>query len=428
MFLKRNNNKTQKVNVLKQTVKSNRFATKVVYLSGFLSWFVLNVTNLATKGDLNAGERFVLFIPFICLLFVFSKQINIQRLYEVRYLIGFVLIAMAEDLLRGNFRSGLGGLGLFFVVIVIVASNAEMKTTVINFVFVLSFFIFSIVGYWFGSNIWGFIPGQSGLQIAGSEAGWRISLFSNMTPPISGYYSLVAVIANLSAKRLRYINIVVILMSVYYVIFSGSRTMGYMLLNIIGTKMIFDRWIERRDARIKTLLGTIPVVFIAAPVIVLSLGNITDVTVSQESLNEYINRGADHSSIAASRTDIWKEYLNMFLDNPVFGQSGAATYTVETSEDVFIETETLLLRIFARYGIIAFLVPLQLWFFLQKAIALGDIQSYLFIQLFAFTMLSYSSFLTATSFAVYFSISMLVPRKIGYVSRESMFTGGRSQE
>lgn len=182
--------------------------------------------------DIHSGvytglDRYLIFTLSI-LLFIFSLasltlRKRVSLLYFCIILLGlFCVVAnliIHKDTLLLNW--------FFMVVVVLSASQKPLRSSLplLNFLFWVAI-IWSIISQFAGLNPWGFFPGQAQTHLA-QGLWWRVGLFPFKTPPFSGIFAVIVLCSNLySLKGKKYgtMNYLTVFLSLYFALFSASRT------------------------------------------------------------------------------------------------------------------------------------------------------------------------------------------------------------
>jgi len=79
----------------------------------------------------------------------------------------------------------------------------------------------SVVSYYLGINPWGFFPGQTTANLS-QGLWWRVGIFPSQTPPFSGALALAVFLVNFGTRG--GISKIFLILSLYFLILSGSRT------------------------------------------------------------------------------------------------------------------------------------------------------------------------------------------------------------
>ena len=362
-------------------------------------WIIASFVDYANEYSKSGLKYHILVAPIV--LFI---AINNKQLYRSRYnsssiilLVYFVCIC-SLSLARHDMPTLYSAIAFCIPIIIMLNSQIHLNFKLCNILFLLSICI-SVIYYYLGWNPYGYFPGQSTLE---SYQGltWRISLFSYNTPPYSGAFALMIFIVNYFLNHGKS-KIFFLVLSLYYLIFSGSRT-ALIILLVVMFFIIVSKKIEFRN---RFFYKIFPIVAIVVFVLTLYAPNIfMQIKTNNVFVNTFIFRSeegldsSDELSESINRTIIWERHMDQFFIHPMIG-SGSSFENEELSASLgSTGSESLLTRIIARDGSLSLLFLSFLLLMFVKAVALKDRLMYSVNIVFCILLLTYGSFLNTYSF------------------------------
>lgn len=331
---------------------------------------------------LTLGSLLLFLICFIHVVFIAKYSIDRHSLFAI--FLGVIAVAI-ETMIRGN--SGLVKLVLIIFLIASVYRNPVRNLTlVINCAFLIAI-IWSGITYHMGANIWGYLPGQSSADQS-TALWWRISIFPYLTPPYSGLFSLIVLVLNyFNQSRLR--NVFLIL-SLYFIIFSGARTV-LIALFLIGVCVFLVCAKKNRS----TLMFLITILVVFALFVASTVPHLLHPLVSwNEFLSSMVLRIGSEEQVgeeANTRSIMFFEFLRITVESWPFGVGR------DTLSEVYRGpggTEMAAVRIIAQSGFLGVMV-LVAFFSLVYMRSLG---SKIFFCVFTILLFFYSSFVAPYNF------------------------------
>jgi len=336
-----------------------------------------------------------------------STRLNTPAWLVSAYAIVVSVIALA----RGDYQTLASTLLFCSALVVIFAGRLSPSVDFLNRLFLLSIALNSFL-FLLGRTIYAVIPGFS----TGAEFWWRVSVFPSVAT--SAFFSLIVFFLNLR-HRDAYLRKVCLLVSLYFVLFSGIRSAliagilagGYMLLVRAGL-------VKRTPAKVVYL-------FLAVIVLVSSLFLtqllLTIPSFSSEGLNMYLFRSAEglqsqeDAARAIYRTWLWSEHLRIASQNPILGVGtfsfGSASSVDPLFSDLSNGSEAFLTGLYARVGVPAVLLVAALLSAIVRGLESND-DMHILVGLAIFVaMLAYGSFVNAYDFVFLVMIGLLAANK-----------------
>ena len=321
----------------------------------------------------------------------------------------YAIVVSAVALVRGDYQTLASTLLLCSALVVIFAGRLSPSVDFLNRLFLLSIALNSLL-FLLGRTIYAVIPGFS----TGGEFWWRVSAFPAVAT--SAFFSLIVFFLNLR-HRDAYLRKVCLVVSLYFVLFSGIRSAliagilagGYMLL-------VRARFVKRTPTKVVYL-------FFAVIVLVSSLFLtqllLTIPSFSSEGLNMYLFRSAEglqsqeDAARAIYRTWLWSEHLRIASQNPILGV-GTFNFGLVSSIDPLFGangSEAFLTGLYARVGVPAVLLVAALLSAIVRGLESND-DMHILVGLAMFVaMLAYGSFINAYDFVFLVMIGLLAANK-----------------
>jgi len=346
-----------------------------------------------------------------------STRLNTPAWLVSAYAIVVSVIALA----RGDYQTLASTLLFCSALVVIFAGRLSPSVDFLNRLFLLSIALNSLL-FLLGRTIYAVIPGFS----TGEEFSWRVSVFPSVAT--SAFFSLIVFFLNLRRPD-AYLRKVCLLVSLYFVLFSGIRSAliagilagGYMLLVRAGL--------------VKGTPAKVVYLFLAVIVLVSSLFLtqllLTIPSFTSEGLNMYLFRSAEgfqsqeDAARAIYRTWLWSEHLRIASQNPILGV-GTFSFGLASSVDPLFGdlgngSEAFLTGLYARVGVPAVLLVAALLSAIVRGLESNE-DMHILVGLAMFVaMLAYGSFINAYDFVFLVMIGLLAANKgtVAELPRES---------
>jgi len=188
----------------------------------------------------------------------------------------------------------------------------KLNTRILNIILLITVLLGGVIAYYIGVNNYGFLPGHSGAN--GIDPWWRISIFPKSTPTSTGFFALIIFIINYFESKISpsLFKKFILILCVYLILFSGSRTVYLVFLSVITYNFI----------RFELLKKILPFIIIIIPLVVLTSSAI--LTLSEiDFAKESVLRGRsfdDQKSLESlARFILWDNLISVYLNSPVFG-------------------------------------------------------------------------------------------------------------
>lgn len=369
------------------------FSALVVYY-----WFMLLLQRQEAVIKRFSPFYFFLVIPILFFIVINIPYLVLSRFNPLsRMLLLYLGIVSAVSLFRLDYATIYNTAIFTLPIIIVINSGAVLTPGFINRLFLLSI-LGSIVTYYAGNNVYGFLPGQASGSAAQGLA-YRVSLFPAL--PESAFFCVLLFVLNLlyNRSRSRYAYCAAAL---YFLLFSANRTALISLLFIVSFLGV-TRWIEFRPRRFyKVMIAAILVSLLLLVNVNLIMEEVA-ISLQNPVLNNYVFRSesgitGEDIGETAYRGWLWAQHYRIFLQHPIIG---TGTFDFERVMDeappiLQVETtgsESFLTGLIARIGLLV--IPLLVFFWRLCSQAMSMRNRYLYsicITLLVFS-LAYGSFL-----------------------------------
>jgi hypothetical protein len=361
-----------------------------------------------TEQSLVLYLLFVIPASFFSLI-IFALYLWIKPLSTREFLIAiYATLVCLIALSRLDFATISTVILFTLTVLSISVCNLHPSRRILNYLFLLSIPT-ALISYLVGFSIYGIIPGLSGDE----ELWWRISLFPLV--PESGFFSSIIILINLTKRRKSVFNYIMILLGLYFLIFSGIRsaliaTFLSFLYHVISTRL------APRSSTRKIILF-----YLCLLVFIISLLMSTLLTLLPTAGNDFLNvflfrstEGLNSETDVAKtvyRTWIWSEHLRIASDNPIIGVGSFDFSNLARNEPIKGLTgsgsEAFLTGLYARVGApVIFLVAffgLTIGLRIKQSQAISPMVGIIFFV----AMLAYGSFIVPYNFVFLIMVGLI---------------------
>lgn len=312
-------------------------------------WLVSNFFNFSNAG----AEMIFIFVqlPIILLVIIRFRYFQLKHINSSNsYFIIFIVLVILVDLFKGQYALIMStAVDVLPTYLILTNKRTHMPLKLINKVFIIQIAI-AIAAYYLSVNPYGFIPGQSTV----GEFAWKVSLFSYLTPPYTGAFAFLVFLMNAeTSEKINWLNILIIVLTLYFMLFSGSRTI-YIICGFYFLFTVFKRFMPMEKR--KFFYAILPVVFLLLLIASASMGYLVKST-HNEFLDSFFFRNIQYDSYKSvedlDRYIMWKQYLEIFSKNWLLGAG-----MIDKSKyfaDTVGSGETLLAMMLAFHGILYFL-------------------------------------------------------------------------
>ena len=387
------------------------FSALVVYY-----WFMYFLERQEAVVKRFSPFYFFLVIPILIFIVINIPFLAFSRFTPLsRTLLLYLGIVSAISLFRLDYATIYNTAIFALPIIIVINSGAVLTPGFMNRLFLFSI-AGSIITYYAGNNVYGFLPGQAS---GSAEQGlaYRVSLFPAL--PESAFFCVIIFVLNLlyNRSRSRYAYCAAAL---YFLLFSANRTSLIALFFIVGFLLV-TRWIEFRPRPFyKGMMAAILVVLILMVNLNLIMEEVA-ISFQNPILNNYVFRSeagvtAEDLGETIYRGWLWTQHYRIFLQHPIIG---TGTFEFEKVMDeappvLQVETtgsESFLTGLLARIGLLV--IPLLVFFWRLCLQAMSTRNRYLYstcITLLVFS-LAYGSFLVPYNcmFLITFGTINLLP-------------------
>ncbi|MGP3778029.1 O-antigen ligase family protein [Halanaerobium saccharolyticum] len=205
----------------------------------------------------------------------------------------------------------------------------------------------------------------------------------------TGAFSLLVFIINLNKDRKGIINYIMLFLSLYFIVFSASKTALVALLFVLF--IVFIKKIYKINFLYTllpiTLIGFILFTIIIAP-------NLT--IFNQTQLIQYFLNMNSNRRFQNARLWLWKNHLSIFKDNILFGEGDFSIS--ELYEDPLAESESKLTYIIARDGMFGILFILFLFYLIYYSVKQKNYEAYMISSTLFLIMFFYGAYINGYDF------------------------------
>lgn len=374
-------------------IRSRLFKFIIIYY-----WFLSVFVDYNPSSYNNSGIKYFLLVVPIALFIVINADRIIEKKLKIDslFLMLFVLTGIAFSVIKIDVESIIDITIWTLPIIIILNSGYAVDLRLLNRLFLLTI-IAGVVYYHLGLNDFGYLPGQTFRNLH-QGLWWRVSIFPYRTPPATGMFSLVVLLANYynnSNKKSKY---AFISLALYFLILSGSRTNILILLIIMATfiiRIIMDTFIIRKVSLVKGLLFT-KIMTIIPVVLLLMIFIFPNVLLKLNFENEILNSLIFRSTSSVqnvqeiqktlNRQTIWHEYFVLYKKSPIIGMHSEEVLTIG-------QTETMIMKYLAQYGISVLFLVMFFYRKAKKAVISKNDFTFSMITMAIILLITYSSFL-----------------------------------
>lgn len=353
--------------------------------------------------DLDENPSLPLYVATVApavLFMLFSIPSFARWRYQKITLVLVLLAALVAicSLARADFRTLLSLGSLCLMITALRNSGVAATPRLINFLFVLSIATCGVM-HALVIGRYGIIPGQADDQ----TVPWRVSLFAfNVTP--SWMLSLVVISLNYFYGRGVLIRALFILLALYFLVFSASRT-ALIILTLWIAFVVMTKMVSFRERLFYKLFIPCAVVMF---VIALNGDWILQLMTGSNSplVNTLLSKSAEgpvsmeEAGTSVERTILWSSHLDVFLENPLIGRG---TFELEdllpyTESHSVHGGESFITGLFARVGLLALLFVYFMHLVAVEATQNGDKLAYCLIIFVAISVLAYGTYMVPYDF------------------------------
>lgn len=352
----------------------------------FLVLYYFLIINIADLKTFSASMIF-LYIQLPIVIFSFYSIVKnkfVLTKENVNFIIYLLLISLI-NIIRNETNLILSTLvDVLPIIFIISGKKHSLNIKTFNYLYIfqilLAIFQFSI-----GDNLYGVVPFLGNVP----SFEWKISLFAYLTPPFTAAFSFIIFFLNRESNtKKNKISILVQILCLYFIIFSGSRTI-YLLL---GFYFIF-KLIKNKISFPKN-----PFFYILFPLLVfyisLSGGEIIKNNIGGNNIiGEMLfrdNQGGSNFE-RSDRYVMWNNYLDVFYNNFIIGKGYFDPR--ELILDSPGSSETLIPLLLAYHGVFYVIFLFAIGKLLVTAIKKNNYMSYLSIITFLVLCSFYGSYM-----------------------------------
>lgn len=375
-------------------------------------YFILLSSGFYTREygntDFPSFNWLILMLP-ICIFI----GINITSYIRGKYsflsipILIYLILVLFSSLIRGDINTAFDISIWCLPIIIIFNSNISLDFKLLNILFLFSILL-SIIFFYTGANQFGFLPTQTTYK----TFYWKVTLGSYNTPLGTGFLSLLTLISNYFYNNKKYSKTFFILISLYFIILSGSRiTIVCLFIGIL--LFLINRIYKFRNSYIYKLLPIFILVFFISftmnPIFLLKYYSKYDL-INTYIFHEKSSLSEEQFIESLARPDIWKRHFKIFSTNPIIGVGNF------NLRDYFPDagasgSESALTYFLARDGIFVIFLIIFLYLLIVKALKENNLIQYFFSISFIIIFLGYGS---VCSTVIYTFLMMLAFFNSGY--------------
>ena len=317
-------------------------------------------------------------------------------------LIIFIILVTVISVLRFDVSTIIKLSSISLIILILIKKEINLSTGFLNFIFILSI-VAGILSYYYGTNKFGFIPVMSKTNLL-QGLGWRVSMFN--TIPNSAFLSLLIFIINIFGKKeLNIYRGLILLLSIYFLVLSGSRTAILIFTNIIIIRVVIYYY-GFYNVRKFMVLGFSLLSF---SICVFYFNSFALVLYKLD--NEFINSLVFKSKDVIKnkkelekdnyRTWIWEKHISIYSKKPIFGNGdyNIRSFLLEkekTNKTNF--SESFLTDTLVKVGLM--IIPFLLFFYFTMKASIEDNHPVIYCIAISLIilMLSYGSFFVSYNF------------------------------
>lgn len=385
--------------------KTNLISNKQFFFNSLVLYYWILMYVLPVDGSLQRLTP--LYFATILPIYVYIL-LNLNSIIRHRWkkngvsLMIFIILVTVISVLRFDVSTIIKLSSVSLIILILIKKEINLSTGFLNFIFILSI-VAGILSYYYGTNKFGFIPGMSKANLL-EGLGWRVSIFNSV--PNSAFFSLLIFIINIFGKKELNINrVLILLLSIYFLVLSGSRTAILIFTNIIIIRVVIYYY-GFYNVRKFMVLGFSLLSFS------LSIFYFNSFALDLYKLdNEFINSLVFKSKDVIKnkkeleknnyRTWIWKKHISIYLNKPIFGNGdyNIKSFLLEkekTNKTNF--SESFLTDTLVKVGLL--IIPFLLFFYFTMKASIEDNHPVIYCITISLIilLLSYGSFFVSYNF------------------------------
>jgi len=273
-------------------------------------------------------------------------------------LLGALLACLVSSMANLDVRAAIGIFVFILPVYALIDRKVTIKINVLNNLYLITF-IYCVISYHAGFNDYGYMPWYT--ESGGGE--WRVNLFPYATPPYSAAFSLLVIIGNVYASRMRRSNLIIVVLALYFVLLSGNRTSLIILISIPVIHVLI-RW------NFRFLLKVYPIGVVIVVLLSLILPSYLLMYDTPQIVNYAIYRSPEPPPITEieghNRILLMSNLYSIYSTSPIFGVGSFDIYSY--FPDALSHSESKWMSLLAGYGIGGVLVFAFFYYRYMKAI------------------------------------------------------------
>ncbi|MCI0537724.1 MAG: hypothetical protein L0Z50_21120 [Verrucomicrobiales bacterium] len=370
-------------------------------------WLLAVFLDTSESYGIRGWEYFIT-VSAVCIYTIMQSGFLLSRAYKMESILFVVcgFIVAITSLIKSDVVAAGHLLTLCLPLAIVRNSDVRLDLRLVNTLFCFTV-IASILGYYSGANIYGFVPGQSMIG-SQNELWWRVSLFPRLSPPAGSFVALLVFLVNFQQNGHRFGRPFFLVLSMYFALLAGCRTTAVVLMYVA----VHFCLLRVRPSITAIILPLAAVLILGGAIFVtISPRLVSRIDSENTLLNTFVfrtmNPSYDPEEIrkGAIRADIWDYHIAEFLANPIVG---ARREMIENTWSLSSDGgESYLTSLLARHGLPILLLVAGLGVvYLRAVLELEHLRAILCVLAIVF-MLFYGSFIKTYTFPFLLLIGLL---------------------
>lgn len=358
------------------------------YLKSIIVYYFALIYIRNTPFFMESPYIYVLTILPMFVILILSYKFFLKKQYSIMNILYiYFIIVLLINIVRFNIDTILNISQLFFVIYFIFNyDDLNIDHNFINSLFFTSIFL-SLIGYYLKLQPYGIFPFQ-GYEYLVSKS-WRVNLFWGSSISRTGAFSLLVFIINFYTTKKNSFNYISIILSIYFMVFSASKTALLILIFIISIYII------KKVMKINILYSLFPIILII--LVIFSTSIIASLVLATQNvfLIELLNINPNHN-FQRARFWLWETHLDIFKNNIFFGK-GEFNISL-LYKDALAASESKITYILARDGIWGILFVLFFIYLIYFSTKQNNYKAYIISSSIFILMFFYGSYINGYDF------------------------------
>jgi O-antigen ligase len=365
-------------------------------------WIIIYALGFLTKVERFSVAYLMYEVPIVIFLILMLKYILFMQSRLSIFLWIYLIPVIIISIIRMDLSTIITVSLTTITIITIINSKIQINLRLINSLFYLSI-VLAVIFFHIGLNKYSYIPGLTNYSgVENSNEQWRISLFPNLLD--SGLFSCFIFIINYFYNKERVSRLVVLLLSFYFLVFTGIRS-AILLFLVFVIFLIISKVKTFKPSTFYLFYNWIIVLLIVLTLFSGSLLSHLRNNIHNEFFNKIVFKSQDktvsdkQTKSISMRTWIWEQHYNIFKRNPLFGV-GTFSFSKEVKGAVpgMIASESPLTTLLARVGLIVLPFIFFFWNLWLDALFRLNRYCYLLPLLIIISLLTYGSYFSPYNF------------------------------